>query len=195
MTSTRADLQSQWGTATDAQRGGIVREARATLIAQINEQLFPAWTGTSWAFYGTAEYPKSGDVACGYFVSVILRDVGFAVDRTKLAQQASEHIILTMTPSRQVYRYRGKSRQYVADQVQAMGDGLYIIGLDFHVGFLVVQDDDVQMCHSDPNGGMRCEAAATSDAFVSDYRVVGDVLSDESVKGWLEGDTFVTVTK
>jgi hypothetical protein len=45
----------------------------------------------------TSETPGRGEIACGYFVSTVLRDAGFGVERVRLAQQASERIVRTLS--------------------------------------------------------------------------------------------------
>ncbi len=191
--ATRANLAGRWATTAPADRAALIDEARTAAFDAITTELIPTWKGTDWAFYGATQTPRTGTIACGYFVSTVLQDAGFDVERVTMAQQASEHIIMTMSPSSAIWRYRGRTRSQVATHVEAQGDGLYIVGLDYHVGFLVKEADTLQMCHSDPNDGVVCEDARTSSAFVSDYRVVGRVLHDETVEKWLDQSHFTTV--
>ena len=66
----------------------MIAEARTVLTRSIYNDLLPAWYGTPWDFNGTSEVPQQGKIACGYFVSTILRDAGWKVERVRLAQQA-----------------------------------------------------------------------------------------------------------
>jgi hypothetical protein len=56
----------------------------------IDKKLLPYWLGTTWNFNGTTQVPGEGSIACGYFVTTLLRDAGVKLERVKLAQMASE---------------------------------------------------------------------------------------------------------
>ena len=76
------------------------------LLDTVRDELIPPWVGTEWAFYGTTQTPGEGEIACGYFVSTVLRDAGVKVERVKLAQQASEYIVKTFAEAEHVRRFR-----------------------------------------------------------------------------------------
>ena len=42
----------------------------------ISHHLFSQWKKTAWDFNGTATKPGDGPIACGYFVTTLLRDIG-----------------------------------------------------------------------------------------------------------------------
>ena len=44
-------------------------------------RISPFWQGTEWSFEGHTAMPKKGEIACGYFVSTTLRDVGLNINR------------------------------------------------------------------------------------------------------------------
>ena len=66
--------------------------------------------------------------------------------------------------------------------------GLFVIGFDSHVGLLVVRSSSTQLCHSSNRSprNVRCESAASARSMISTRHVLGPVLSDESMLGWLE---------
>jgi hypothetical protein len=79
-------------------------------------------------------------------------------------------------------------------QVQQLGDGLYVVGLDFHVGFLLVSDEQVRFIHFTYLGEATVvnEEAATSEALRSKYRVVGCLSADPHlVESWLKQKQLV----
>jgi len=155
--------------------------------------LLPAWEGTPWAMNGTTEVPGQGRIACGYLVSTVLRDIGLPVERVRLAQQASEDIIRTLTDEASVRRYRAVT---VPDVLRDHEDpGVYIVGLDWHVGLLVVTDDEQTFCHASRSADREvvCEAAATARSLRSRYTVVGQ-LSQRALESWLTGAELPTVT-
>lgn len=192
----RTELARRFEAATtDDARATIRAEAREQAVAALTGSLFPAWDGTPWAFYGTTQEPGTGEIACGYYVSTTLRDAGFEVERVAMAQQPAENIIKTLVPSTQIRRYRTGDVRAVVAGVAADGPGLYVVGLDFHVGYLWNDGADVRMCHSSwlGQGGVVCEDAASSPAMVSGYHVVGKLMSDDMVERWLAERTFPTV--
>lgn len=163
-------------------------EARSVLLTAFDEQLFPAWEGTPWDFYGTTQTPREGHIACGYFVSTLLRDAGLKVERVKLAQQASEKIVKTLASEPEIQRFRNAA---AADIVKAVrekhGPGLFVVGMDYHVGLLRLTADDALLCHSavlEPRSAT-CEKAETSPGFVSSYHVIGPALNDARLGDWL----------
>lgn len=174
----------------------IIRESRKTLNESL-PALMRCWLGTAWAMNGTCATPGSGKIACGYFVSTILRDAGFRVERYKLAQQASQNIIATFLPRNEMYVRTGKAYDDFLTEVVSRGPGIRIVGLDKHVAFIVVQPDSkIRFIHS--SGGSpycvvdedRENATALKN---SQYRVTGDLTgSDDVIHRWLVGEKWPT---
>lgn len=187
-----AEKRVELAAAPEKQR---LERARAALLAAFDEQLFPAWEGTPWDFYGTSETPKEGKIACGYYVSTLLRDAGFKVERVKLAQQASEKIVKTFASEGEIQRFRDVAPAEVVKQVRAKhGPGLYVVGLDYHAGLLRITREGALLCHAAVLGPAHalCEKAETSPGMVSAYHVVGPALSDARVRDWLAGRALLT---
>lgn len=179
---------------TPAARAARISEARELFLTELDSTVFPAWEGTPWAFYGTTWEPRRGSIACGYFVTTTLHDAGLRLQRTVLAKQASEVIIKNLTSEAHIYRYWGLEQADFVQQVRALGPGLYVLGLDFHAAFLRVREGGaVQMVHSSfvgPGAVVR-EAAESSDALTSKYRVVGKISADDVfVRHWLLGQAL-----
>src|SRR5687768_9423034 len=57
-----------------ASKKRLLEEAKKKFLLNIETRLFPFWEGTDWDFNGTTEVPGKGSIACGYFVTTILRD-------------------------------------------------------------------------------------------------------------------------
>lgn len=191
----RAALAARWRAATGPKsRASVLREAREAARNAIVQEVFPPWYGTRWDFYGTSQVPGEGTIACGYFVSTVLRDAGFKVERIRLAQQASEDIVKTLTPPGAIRRFRNKTPQQVIDELKAGEEGLFAVGFDYHVGFVVKEGSTLSFCHSSwiKSGGVACEDPATTDAWYSTYYVVGRLLDDPMLISWLEGAAIPT---
>ncbi|MFT5513796.1 MAG: hypothetical protein ACI8SE_002206 [Bacteroidia bacterium] len=67
--------------------------AQALLYTTINAHLPSYWIGTEWDFNGTTQTPKSGNIACGYFLTTTMQQTGYEIKRVWMAQQASSVLI------------------------------------------------------------------------------------------------------
>ncbi|MHC4982211.1 MAG: hypothetical protein ACYTF6_03460 [Planctomycetota bacterium] len=186
----RAALAESFRQAVSPWRGQkVINEARDAIFEAIYRSICPYWYGTRWAFHGTTQRPREGTMACGYFVSTLLRDAGFRVERVRLAQQAAEKIIKTLISERHIRRFSGAAIGQFVEAVKGDGKGIYIVGLDYHVGLVVCEPPEVFFIHS---SGLEpwCvvkEPAMTSPALVaSRYRVYGKLTADdELIERWL----------
>src|SRR5215213_4309464 len=120
--------------------------ARMIVETALIHQFLPAWYGTPWDFNGTTRTPGQGQIACGYFVTTVLRDAGFLIPRVKWAQLAAEPMILKIAPKAK--RFSNVGVPVVEQWVLSQGDGLYAVGLDNHVGFITVRGGEAQFVHS-----------------------------------------------
>jgi len=116
------------------------------LLKSISDSLLPVWYGTPWDFNGTTTQPQKGSIACGYFVTTLLQDIGLRINRSKLAQCASS-ILIKHTCSG-ISKYSNKSLEHFVNEIKLKGPGLYIAGLDFHTGFILNNGNDVYFIHS-----------------------------------------------
>lgn len=133
------------------------------LTRVLKDSIFPAWYGTPWDFNGISNKPKKGKIACGYFVSTTLKHVGFNLNRYKVAQQAAAVIIDEICGKTFVTKFHNADsmKAYVLKQPE----GLYVLGLDFHVGFILHEKGKVFFIHSDYfNGKVVREPALNAQA-------------------------------
>ncbi len=180
----RTQLVSQ-----DANAGVV----RAELISSM-EMLIAFWIGTRWALGAPqTTTPQQGKVNCGTFVGRILHDAGFKVHVKKLQRQPSQLIIKSFVGGKRVRKFSGATMKRFLASVRQMGSGLFIIGLDFHVGFLLQTEDDLRFIHAsfETETVINEEAATAMPITSSGYRVVGKILSPENIRSWLRGDRIV----
>lgn len=184
---------------TAAGRQKVLDEAREALVESVYERVAPHWYGTRWAYHGTSEQPGRGAIACGYFVSTVLRDVGFRVERVRMARQASQRIIESLTSSRHMRKFSNASIGAFLRAVRQDGEGLYIVGLDNHVGMLVCEPQGVFFVHSagDRRKRVLIEPAETApDLIRSAYRVYGKISDDDALlTRWLLRTPIPTQTQ
>lgn len=167
---------------TQAKKNEVIDRARKVITQSIVNDLFPFWYGTDWDFSGVTETPNRGKIACGYFVSTLLRDAGWKVERARLAQQASENIVLSLTDDRCIKRFRQVAIGDFAEAVREWGEGLYIVGLDIHTGFIVNIGGEVYFVHSsyvEPYEVVKERAVESKVLSSSKYRVIGKLSADD----------------
>jgi hypothetical protein len=181
---------------TESQRQEVLADARDLLVSAVADRIAPRWYGTRWAYEGTTQTPREGSIACGYFVSTVLRDAGVALERVSLSQQPAERIILSLTSEPYIRRFSDASMKRFVSEVINAGEGLYVVGLDRHVGFLVCRGGKVRMVHSSglspwavvSESAMECQALSRSR-----YRVIGRISADDSLlRDWLLGQPVPT---
>ena len=193
----RLKLASRLQSASSTKRGAVINEARTIVSQAVYDDLFPAWYGTPWDFNGTSEFPQQGKIACGYFVTTVLRDAGWKVERVRLAQQASENIILSLTTEPFIKRFRRVAVDEFVTAVEKWGQGIYIVGLDNHVGFIVNTGAEVYFIHSayvEPYAVIKEKAVESRILAASKYRVIGKISADDRLIGdWLSGKAIPTL--
>jgi hypothetical protein len=191
----RLDLATEYRQSTD--KKVVLEKAQRALVASIYDEIIPAWYGTDWDFYGTTEKPKEGKIACGYFVTTVLRDAGVKVQRVSLAQQASENIIKSLTTAPFIKRFRNASIEKFVTEVKNSGAGLYIVGLDIHVGFILHDGAEVWFIHSsylEPSEVIREKALESPILSSSKYRVFGKISADNDfILKWLDQTPISTL--
>lgn len=160
-------------------------------VHSIVDSIIPYWYGTAWDFNGTTQTPGNGVIACGYFVSTVLRDGGLALNRVKMGQSSSETLTYTLCNRRDVKLFYNKPLTTMLNYVQSKGFGLYIIGLDSHVGFLYNDGTTTWFIHSkwfDEKAVVKEAAATSAVLYYSSYRMVGKISNNASLlRNWVYG--------
>lgn len=188
----RADLSKRLKQAkTPAERAAVEHDARILLETTLPEMM-RCWLGTPWDFNGTAAKPGGGKIACGYFVSTVLVDAGFKVDRFQLAQQASGNILRSFLEKDDCRLTVDQPYDQFAAAVRKAEPGIYLLGLDTHVGFLVVTQDGFRMLHSSGSQPWCVVDEDRDHAWAlkkSSWRMIGNLTSDSRViRRWLKAD-------
>ncbi|NOG45833.1 MAG: hypothetical protein HND50_11395 [Calditrichaeota bacterium] len=184
----REEIKKLYTISDSTTKDSIVNQARKFLIKTIASDIFPFWYGTEWDFNGATRIPGQGKIACGYFVTNILTDVGFNIPRVQWAQSASEVFIKKLAKNN-IKRFSNRPISEVEKHLQDAGDGLYLVGLDSHVGFIIVKNNKTSFVHSNyyqPEIGVMSEKLNTDNPLKdSDYRVIGKLMSDEMIVNWI----------
>ena len=120
-------------------------EKKDYLFKFINYDVPNYWIGTPWSFNGTSREPQRSTIACGYFVTNTLTDFGFDINRTYLAQQASSVMIKKLCSDIKYFSKRQDLEKYILSKDK---NQVYIVGLDFHTGFITRENKDCYFIHS-----------------------------------------------
>ena len=155
--------------------------------------IIPYWYGTTWDFNGHTDRPNEGLIACGYFVSTTLRHFDLKVNRFKLAQQASLNILKSLACDTKIYSYSNPDKTKMLEELKSsLEEGIYVVGLSNHVGFLYLKENEIYFLHSTflTPGEVIAEIAEKSDAFMwSDVYYIGSVSNNPTLlKKWLNGE-------
>ncbi len=147
----------------------------------MTDSIFPDWMGTKWDFNGISNVPGKGMIACGYFVSTTLKHVGFNLNRYKLAQQGASTVVDVLCGKDKM---RSVLESDIIQKLKKLGNNrLYVVGLDYHVGFLAVENNQVYFIHSDYfKGKVVREKADDSISFSStNAYVYGELTNNKSL--------------
>lgn len=160
----------------------------------ILSKIIPYWYGTEWDFNGYTSVPKQGVIACGYFVSTTLLHSSCQLNRYKMAQKPASGIVEMLKGKgdtvKKIYNTEDMF-QYCRSELK---DGLYVLGLSYHVGYLYKDSNTCYFIHSNyiNNQGVVCERIENSNAFKNSgiWTFLG--LSDNKyfLETWLKGSTF-----
>ncbi len=191
----RKDLATRHRKAKSAAERTVVEADARVVLEQALPAMMRCWLGTPWDFNGTAKGPGAGKIACGYFVATVLKDAGFQLDRYQLAQQPSENILRSFLPKESCELSVGKEYGAFATEVDQRERGIYIVGLDTHVAFLVVGGEGFRFVHSSGSRPWcvvdedRAEAAVLQR---SNWRMLGNLTADPAVlRRWLKAEKIV----
>lgn len=185
----QADTRKQYELADSTTKDSIVKVTRSYLLAVIHQSFFTRWYNTPWEFYGMTQTPQKGSIACGYFVTTILQHAGFNIPRVAWAQLPSESMMKKM--QLQLKRFSNKTITEFEKYFDDKPDGLYVVGLDNHVGFVSKYKGKLQFIHSNyyqPSIGVMAEPLNGYNPLShSKYRVLGELLDNNMVRHWIEG--------
>src|SRR5262252_10631288 len=194
----RGELAVRYAAARGARARAAIRdEARRFVVSTLVSQIFPAWMGmpSGGGREATASLPHEPGmyISCSYFLTAALQNVGLVLEsRTRFAQAPAawiEHALLP--PGGQIYRYGNLSGVELEQRLVGLGDGLYVMGLNIHVGFIVVQNGHARFVHSSytPPGTVVDEPVVSSEAIAlsrsKGYWVSPLFKDDRIVEMWL----------
>ncbi len=184
----RLDYERDWKKNPN-KRSVLQNMAKTYLYKTLTDSIFYYWYGTTWDFNGVTERPRKGKIACGYFVTTTLEHCGFSLPRVKLAQQAASVIIRSLCTRKSIKTFNKLARLKAYMDQQA--EGIYIVGLDTHVGYLWKSSSGLHFVHASYSGNKQVSKEKWDESVVlgkSKIFVVGDMLGNMAlINHWIEG--------
>jgi hypothetical protein len=117
---------------------------------QLVDKIIPHWYGTPWSFGGHTAIPNQGKIACGYFISTTLRDMGVNINRYKLAQKSPIDEAKMISCGTVINKVVQDTPEKAFEEIDRLTkEGLYFIGFDEgHVGYLLKREGELFLIHS-----------------------------------------------
>lgn len=166
----RIQLAERYLRATGDQQQAVRRIAREALTTFLADSVFPAWMGTRWAMgkraNATRPHQPGRAVSCSTFVAAALGDGGVRLaKRSAFGQAAAIDIQRSLIGDEEtVHRFVGISSDDLAAEMVALGDGIYLIGLRKHVGFVHVGQGRATLVHAGASGSGTVQREPLADA-------------------------------
>ena len=167
----------------------------------LTQKIIPHWLGTPWSFEGHTSVPGSGEIACGYFVSTTLKDVGFNLDRYKFAQQLPIHEAKTVALGKPLLEINSNSTsERISILRDTLKEGIYFIGFDqSHVGYIQKKRNELFLIHSNYIGAEDVVIERIEDSRVFSYYTriyIADISRNAALmKKWVKGEVIQVVTE
>lgn len=191
----RLNLKNKYLLAKDSsEKQQIIDTARYIFTDYLLNDIIPHWYGTEWDFNGYTNTPNKGFIACGYFVSTTLKHMGLNIDRYKLAQQGPHNEAKTFEQDSNLLYFNtdtlfetNEIYNFYKNLEAKLKPGLYFVGLDCHVGYLLSKNHKLYFIHSNYIAGyVMAERIFKSAAFRSSVYYIADIThNDDLIRKWI----------
>ena len=154
-------------------------------------RIIPYWENTTWSFEGHTPKPTQGEIACGYFVSTTLKDVGLTLNRYTLAQQSPVNEAKSLAIETAVIEVNEGSKEKNISKINnVLKNGIHFIGFDqSHVGYILKEKGKLYLIHSNYIvGKVGVEQIEQSEVFASysKYYIVELTTNSALLESWIK---------
>lgn len=111
-----------------------------------------------------------------------------------MAQQAGMNIALALQSKNKLKIYSGLDFNALKNKLNAIyKNGIYFVGLDNHVGYVLIKDKEIYFLHSSYcDNKVVIELAEKSPCFRSNLYVFAEITTNKAlVKKWILGETLI----
>ncbi len=192
----RNELSQKYFNSSNAgEQKELLDSVAKTFTKVLLNDLIPYWYGTVWDFEGYTSVPNSGTIACGYFVSTTLRDMGLNLNRYKLAQQNPENEARSIAIN--LNEVIELTEDIITEELKSLENGVYFVGLDNHVGYLYINEDNAYFIHSNYiEGQVMIENMENSEAFYGENYYLSKITGNKDLmEKWLTGEEIQIVVE
>ncbi len=192
----RNRLSQEYKTETNSnKKDSLLDVASLYFTKSLLNDIIPHWYGTEWDFNGYSNIPNQGTIACGYFVSTTLKHMGLNLNRYKMAQQASSLEVKSIAIN--ANNIVVSKNDNISDTLKRLKEGVYIVGLDNHVGYLYLYNSKTYFIHSNYiDDRVMIELTDHSPAFMSEtYYMINITHNTLLVKKWLKNEKITIHVK
>ena len=175
-------------TAYNLNKKKAIDSASNYIYNKLINEIVPHWYETPWDFNGHTNTPNIGEIACGYFVSTTLKHLDFKLNRYKMAQQAGLNEAKALQAKSALKIYSNKSFKTLKSLLnEVYTNGVYFVGLDNHVGYVLIKDKEIYFLHSSYcDNKVVIELAETSPCFVSNLYVFAEITTNDLlIERWI----------
>ena len=191
--ATKADIGLLRTALSEGLRTGDISldHIKSVFTDHLVDRIIPHWYGTPWSFEGHTTVPNQGKIACGYFISTTLRDMGIRLNRYKLAQKSPIDEAKVISCGTTIHSVDKDNPEAAMEAIDGLtSEGLSFIGFDKgHVGYLLKRDGRLFLIHSNYFApGLVCmEPLETSRVFNSftKFHIVAISNNDRLLQRWL----------
>ena len=123
---------------------------KSVFTTHLVDRIIPHWYGTPWSFGGHTAEPNQGKIACGYFISTTLRDMGLKLNRYRLAQKSPADEASVISCGKAISQVAEDNPTSALEEIDRLTrEGLHFIGFDTgHVGYLLKRKGKLYLIHS-----------------------------------------------
>lgn len=163
--------------------------ASSIYLHLFENKMAPIWIGTSWDFNGTTKTPGKGNIACGYFVTTTLYDMGIDINIAKFAQCGSDVMVKHLIETKNYTNLSNLGFDDFIKHLKGQKPFLAIIGLDFHTGYILNNGKELYFIHSsyiNRRGVIQQIASECGELKSSKWKSLGYISKDAKfMKNWL----------
>lgn len=170
---------------------------KSEFTTHLVDKIIPHWYGTPWSFGGHTAVPNQGEIACGYFISTTLRDMGIKLNRYRLAQKSPIDEAKVISCGSEIFSVVQDSPEKAFEEIDRLTqEGLHFIGFDMgHVGYLLKSNGKLFLIHSNylSPGSVCIEPLMDSKVFKSftKFHLVDISNNDTLIQLWLDNETVL----
>jgi hypothetical protein len=172
-------------------------DIRTAFTNQLVDKIIPHWYGTPWSFGGHTTVPNQGKIACGYFISTTLRDMGLNLNRFTLAQKSPIDEAKMISCGAKINSVVQETPEKAIETIDNLTkEGLYFIGFDEgHVGYLLKREGELFLIHSNYLIPVAVCIETLKEARVfkrfSKFHLVAISHNDDLLQRWLDNSTVM----